>query len=173
MPKPLIADKPYPSLEGICPDCRALRIISPAYASSTGELNAILQYNYHAVMFDGKGLNEYAELVDSIAVAEMLHLKILGKLICALGAQPVYTACPPAGFNFYSAKFVSYSRSLKNMVEDDLLAERHAVMSYAHMLDHLRNDRVKEVIARILEDEKLHLQAFGDLLAKMECPKGG
>ena len=51
MPKPLIADKPYPSLEGICPDCRALRIISPAYASSTGELNSILQYNYHAVMF--------------------------------------------------------------------------------------------------------------------------
>lgn len=167
MPKPLIEDKPYPSLEGIAPDCRALRIISPAYASSTGELNAILQYNYHAVMFDGKGLDEYAELIDSIAVAEMIHLKLLGRLICALGAQPIYTACPPAAFNFYNAKFVSYSRSLRNMIEDDVLSERHAVMSYAHMIERLRNDRVREVIARILEDEKLHLKAFTDLLNKI------
>lgn len=167
MSRPLIADKPYPSIEGISPDCRALRIISPAYASSTGELNAILQYNYHAVMFDGKALDEYAELIDGIAVAEMLHLKLLGRLICALGAQPVYTACPPAAFNFYSAKFVSYSRSLKNMLEDDVLAERHTIMSYAHMIDRLRNDRVRDVIARILEDEKLHLKAFCDLLDKI------
>ncbi len=167
MPKPLIADKPYPTVEGISPDCRALRIISPAYASSTGELNAILQYNYHAVIFDSKGLEEYAQLIDSIAVAEMIHLKLLGKTICALGALPVYTACPPAAFNFYSAKFVSYSRSLKNMVEDDVLAERHAVMSYARMLDRLRNEKVKDIIARILEDEKLHLQAFTDLLNKI------
>ena len=50
---------------------------------------------------------------------------------------------------------------------DDVIAERHAVMSYAHMLDRLRNERVKEVIARILEDEKLHLEAFTRLLAKL------
>lgn len=167
MPKPLIADKPYPSTDGISPDCRALRLISPAYASSTGELNSILQYNYHAVMFNGQGLDEYAELIDSIAVAEMIHLKLLGKLILALGAQPIYTACPPAAFNFYSAKFVSYSRSLKNMIEDDIIAERHAVMSYAHMLDRLRNDRVSAIISRILEDEKLHLKAFTELLNKI------
>ena len=97
----------------------------------------------------------------------MIHLKLLGKTICALGAQPIYTACPPAAFNFYSAKFVSYSRSLKNMIEDDILAERHAVMSYAHMLDRLRNDRVKDIIARILEDEKMHLKAFTDLLDRI------
>ena len=168
MTKPLIAEKPYPTTEGIAPDCRSLRIISPAYASSTGELNSVLQYNYHAVIFNSKGLEEYAELIDSIAVAEMIHLKILGKLICALGAQPVYSLLPPAGFNFYSAKFVAYSRSLKNMIEDDILAERHAIMSYAHMLDRLRDDRVNGIIARLLEDEKLHLKAFSDLLDKIK-----
>ncbi len=167
MARPLIVDKPYPATDDICPDCRALRIISPAYASSTGELNAVLQYNYHAVNFQAKGFEEYAELIDGIAVAEMMHLKLLGKTVCALGALPVYTACPPAGFNFYSAKFVSYSRTLRNMIEDDVLAERHAVMSYARMLDRLRNDKVSEIISRILEDEKLHLQAFTQLLDKI------
>ena len=153
MARPLIVDKPYPATDDICPDCRALRIISPAYASSTGELNAVLQYNYHAVNFQAKGFEEYDEM--------------LGKTVCALGALPVYTACPPAGFNFYSAKFVSYSRTLRNMIEDDVLAERHAVMSYARMLDRLRNDKVSEIISRILEDEKLHLQAFTQLLDKI------
>ena len=167
MMKPLIADNVYPTTDDIAPDCRALRIVSPAYASSTGELNAILQYNYHAVMFAGKGLDEYADLLDSIAVAEMIHLKLLGRLILALGAQPVYTALPSAGFNFYSTKFVAYSRSLKNMIEDDIISERHAVMRYAHMLDRLRNDRVSRIIACILEDEKLHLNALSELLNKI------
>lgn len=167
MSRSLASENAYPSPEGICPDCSALRIISPAYASSTGELNAILQYNYHSMMFERKGLKEFAERIDEIAIAEMVHLRLLGNTICALGAQPVYTACPPAGFNFYSAKFVSYSRTLKNMLEDDVIAERHAIMSYAHMLDRLRNERVKEIIARILEDEKLHLQAFCDMLNKL------
>ena len=54
------------------------------------------------------------------------------------------------------------------MIEDDILAERHAIMSYAHMLDRLRDDRVSGIIARLLEDEKLHLKAFSDLLDKIK-----
>lgn len=167
MTKPLIAEKTYPTTEGIAPDCRVLRIISPAYASSTGELNSTLQYLYHAVHFRGRGREEYAELLESVAVAEMLHLKLLAQTIYALGAPPVYTAFPPAGFNFYSAKFVAYSRSLKNMLEDDIVAERHAVASYSRMLEKLKNSRVGEIVARILEDEKLHLAAFEKLLCKL------
>ena len=166
MTKPLIAEKPYPTTEGISPDCRALRVISPAYASSAGELNSILQYNYHALFFSRKGMREYADLLDSVAQAEMIHLKLLGQTILALGAPPVYTAYPPAGFNYYSAKFVAYSRSLKNMLEDDVIAERHAVSAYTRMLTLLPEGGARAVVARILEDEKLHLAAFEGLLQK-------
>ena len=164
---PLIADRPYPTEEGVCPDAYSLRVISPAYASPAGELNAVLQYMYHYHHFVANGYNEPAKVIESIAVAEMFHLKLLGATVLALGAAPVYTFNPPCLFNFYSAKFVSYSRSLKNMIEDDIIAERHAVMSYAHMLDRLRNDRVSAIISRILEDEKLHLKAFTELLNKI------
>ena len=167
MPKPLIADKPYPTTEGITPDCRALRIISPAYAASAGELTATLQYIYHAINFENKNKEEYASIIEQIAIAEMTHLKLLGNTIYALGAQPVYTAFPPAAFNFYSAKFVSYSCSLKNMLEDDIIAEKQAISSYERMIERLRNDKVKCIIERILEDEKLHLAVFRELLAKL------
>ena len=51
MPSPLTAKQPFPSTDDICPDAYSLRVISPAYASPVGELNAILPYTYHALCF--------------------------------------------------------------------------------------------------------------------------
>lgn len=164
MPQPLIVQSPYPTTDGICPDACALKIISPAYATSTGELNAILQYVFHSLNFSARGREDQAETLMRIAVAEMHHLELLGKTICALGAQPVYSAQPPSAFNFYSAKFVSYSCNLRNMIEDDIMGEKHAIYAYERMICNLKNERVKCIIARILEDEKIHLAALREIL---------
>ena len=118
MSGPLSASKPYPSAEGISPDAYSLRIISPAYASPTGELNAILQYIYHSFYFEKYGFHDIAETLKSIAMAEMRHLDLLGETILALGAPPVFCRFPYYGFDYYSAKYVAYSRSLKFMLED-------------------------------------------------------
>ena len=71
-------------------------------------------------------------------------------------------------FNFYSAKFVSYSRSLVCMAEDDVRAEKQAIHDYERMLRVLKNAKVKEIIERILEDERLHLAAFEDILHSLK-----
>jgi bacterioferritin len=169
MLEPLIVNAPYPSTDGITKDARTIKIISPAYATSTGELNAILQYIYHSFIFSSSGMEEHANTIKRIAIAEMLHLDLLGDMIIALGAQPIYSANPPAYFNFYSTKFVAYGCSLVNMIEDDILAERHAISSYTQMLPRLKEEKVKAVIARILEDEKLHLVTFCDILKDISC----
>ncbi|MDE5721342.1 MAG: manganese catalase family protein [Clostridia bacterium] len=164
MAKPLTAEKEFPTTEGLCPDAYSLAVISPAYASPTGELNAILQYFYHYFNFDKQGYKDYARDIESIAIAEMLHLELLGKTIMALGAQPIYCQNPPTAFNFYSAKYVTYSRNLVNMVEDDIISERRAIASYNKMLTRLKDDKVKSIISRILEDEKLHLDKLNEIL---------
>lgn len=164
MPKPLSAALPYPSAESICHDAFALSILSPAYASPTGELNTILQYVYHAMLFDGNGYGDIAQTLKGIAVSEMLHLELLGKTIYALGAAPVFAQFPSTCFNFYSAKYVSYSRTLKDMLEDDIIGERRAVAMYAGMVKRLHNERVKRIAARLLEDEKLHLETLEGIL---------
>lgn len=169
MPKPLSLQSPFPTIAGICPDAYSLRIISPAYASPQGELNAILQYVYHSFFFESHGFSDIAETLICIAVAEMLHLQILGKTILALGASPIYAQFPPTGFNFYSAKYVGYSCTLKNMLEDDLLGERHAIASYEKMLKRLKNEQVKAIITRILEDERLHVEALEKILKDFKC----
>ena len=166
MPKPITLSKPFPTTEKISPDCVSLKIISPAYASPSGELNTILQYIYHSFFFNGKGYKQIGELLVGIAVAEMHHLDLLGKTIYALGAAPTFTQYPPNFFNFYSTKFVSSSRTLKEMLEDDIRGERHAISSYKRMLSILKNEAVSEIVSRILEDEDLHLELLEKTLVE-------
>lgn len=169
MPKPLIAESPYPSLKGLQRDPVSVYVISAAYATSTGELNAILQYVYHSLSFVNREDAARAELLMSIAVAEMHHLELLGEALARMGAQPVFSAQPPAQFNFYSTKFVAYSRSLRNMLEDDIIGEKHAIYVYEKMLCRLKNDILKNLISRILEDERLHLKALKESLDGLTC----
>ena len=168
MSKPLTLNEPFPTTDGICPDAFSLAVISPAYASSTGELNAILQYFYHFFNFEHQGLNDYAETLEGIAIAEMLHLKLLGETITALGAQPIYCQYPPTAYNFYSTKFVLYSRNLINMIEDDIMGEKQAICQYSKMLKRLKNEQVRAIVSRILEDEKLHLETLNKILNKLK-----
>lgn len=169
MSKPLTVNEKFPTTDGICPDAYSLAVISPAYASSTGELNAILQYLYHVFNFDKHGMKDIAETLESIAIAEMLHLKLLGKTITALGAQPLYCQNPSIAFNFYSTKYVSYSRSLINMIEDDIMGEKHAICQYSKIITRLKNEQIKAIVSRILADEKLHLETLKEILNKLKC----
>lgn len=168
MSKPLTLDLPFPSTNKISHDALSLRIISPAYASPSGELNTILQYIYHSFFFNKDGFKEIADTLISIAVAEMMHLKLLGETVLALGAAPVYTQYPPSSFNFYSAKYVSYSYRLKDMLEDDIRGERHAVRAYENMLCKLKNPQVYAIIDRLVADERLHLNTLTDILSSFK-----
>ena len=168
MPKPLTLDEPFPTTDDIVPDARSLAIISPAYASAKGELNAILQYFYHYFNFDKQDYIEYARDLEGIAIAEMLHLEILGKTIFALGACPIYCQNPPTAYNFYTAKYVTYSRNLIQMIEDDVLAEKHTIEMYKGMLCRLKNKKVEDIISRILKDEYLHLEKFKEILSNLK-----
>ena len=164
MQKSMTLPEPFPSTKDIARDALSLRIISPAYASSQGELNAILQYIYHSFFFRKCGYDDVAEKLVSIAVAEMKHLDILGETILALGASPVYCRYPNTGFDFYSTKYVAYSQSLKFMLEDDIIGEKHAISEYSCMLKKLKNQSVADIIARIRADEILHLETLQSIL---------
>jgi rubrerythrin len=54
------------------------------------------------------------------------------------------------------------------MVEDDIIGEKQAISSYSKMLLQLKNEQVKAIIARILEDEKLHLATLNKILKELK-----
>ena len=55
------------------------------------------------------------------------------------------------------------------MIEDDILGEKRAIAQYNKMLCRLKNEQVKRIISRILEDEKLHLEKLKSILQELKC----
>lgn len=166
----LSADSPYPAVEGKGTDRESVRIISPAYADCGGELTAVLQYVYHAIVFSGLQMKQYSRLLMGIAVSEMHHLDLLGGMLYQMGALPVFTSCPPRLFDFYSTAAVSYSCEPAEMIRADIRGEKEAIRLYQSMLRRLRNEQVSAVISRIILDEELHLHTLQSIMSEIIGP---
>jgi len=168
--KSIQLDLPYPSLDCISCDLKSAKIVFPAYASAHSELSAVLQYLYHSFIFKGRCDDETADILIGIAITEMHHLDILGNMLLKLGADPVYvTAYPPNGFNFFSASAISYSKSVRKMLMDDLAGELCAIENYDKILCKLCNEEVSAVIARIKLDEELHVRVLKERMNALFC----
>ena len=166
----LSADLPYPSEEGIVCDAQTVRLLAPAYADRRGELTAILQYIYHSFRFGCECDKDTADLLTGIALTETHHFELLGEMLIRLGVDPVYTtSLPSTPFNFYSTGAVSYSKSVRKMLMDDLSGEIYAAESYGKMLCRLCNEEVAAVIARIKMDEELHVQVLKERMNALFC----
>lgn len=172
MVKRLAVNMPYPDTDGIKRDEKIARIISPAYASLSGELNAVMQYVYHYFNFKISDDADNADVMLGIALAEMNHLEKLGELLITLGVDPVYTAYPPYKTDFYSARGVSYSKTAVKMLLDDIAGELAAINEYQKILDKIpktdNGERVGAIIYRIIIDEELHVKILKDALKKIK-----
>lgn len=149
---------PYPDLEGIGEDEKALKIISPAYAGDESELTAILQYAYQSVSLQETGREDMASKLKTIAMDEMRHAEILGRLIVRLGTRPVFSYFPPYPIRFFTARSVRYATTLKKMLSDSIEGEQYAVDGYSRMLARLTDEKIRAVITRIRADELAHLE---------------
>ncbi len=163
MPKPIKIDLPYPSLCGITQDLKTARIISPAYAGTHSELTATLQYIYHYFNFVKEFDEKTAQTLMGIAVAEMEHIEILGNVLVKLGVDPIFTHFPPCKTDYYSTRAVSYSKTPVKMLLDDISGELVAISEYRKIIDCIDNERVSEIISRIILDEELHVTVLKDL----------
>lgn len=164
MSQPFLAEKPYPSISDLSHNAYDARVISSAYATPTGALNAALQYFYHGLCFGASGKREQAQKLRCISAAKMVHLQFLGEALAALGAQPIFSAQPPASFRFYSTVNISCAHTLRNMIEDDIRSEKYALRNYNRMLSRIRCQSLKDLISRFTEDNELHLSALQEIL---------
>ncbi len=166
--KPIAVDLPYPKTDNICCDKNTAKILSRAYAGPHSELGAILQYVYHSFFFEKLCDNKTADIMTGIALTEMKHLDILGKLILDLGADPVYAInCLPLEYSFYSASAVTYSKTPQKMLLDNISGEMLAISDYNNMINSICNEQVTAVLARIKLDEELHVLVLKERLKEI------
>ncbi len=108
MDKRCRCDLPYPPVEVTCPNPAALPILRNLYAGRRSELGAITQYCYQSFLLSGER-EPIAKLLRDIAIVEMHHLEMLGRLICLCGGTPDFAG---GRRQWWNGSFVSYRKDL-------------------------------------------------------------
>ncbi len=148
--------KPYPELENVVEDKHTIGVLKNLLSSKNGELTGVLQYIFQAVEAD-KTNEEIGKLFEEIAVVEMLHTDLLMNAITEFGGVPKYE---DSYGNVFNGNYVNYSLKLKEMLEHNIKAETQTIEDYLVGIKSVKNESLKRLFERIVEDEKLHLEAF-------------
>ena len=144
-------------------------LLSEDYAGIKGELTAITQYSYqHMEKFSSN--IEFSKIMEEIAKAEMIHLELLGKTIKLLGKNPIYSTCEASRGDciMWNSNFVNYSTDLKDMLKIDISSEEAAIKTYTLHKKLIDDKYIKEMLDRIIMDEKRHLEIFNYLYDGLE-----
>ncbi len=149
----LKVNKEYPTLEINEKSLYDANILYPMYSGKDSETTAITQYIFQHYTTN---LEPLSKALFSISLNEMHHHELLGEAIYMLGTLPMFAD----GRYFWKGNFVCYHTNPKKILEMDILSEQKAIDNYQKSLLYLKNDSIKCLISRIIEDEELHLKTL-------------
>lgn len=157
------APSPYPPIRVSGPNPVYARILQTDYASADSELTAAHLYVYGSLVLAPE-CPEAAGIMHGIAVVEMNHLDMLGRMICQLGGNPRFQAQDRRGrMTPWCAAMLPYQTNLKNALQISIQGEKGAIAQYEKHMEMIREEDICVVIRRILEDEHIHLQLLNGL----------
>ncbi|MBG6290321.1 MULTISPECIES: ferritin-like domain-containing protein [Pseudomonas] len=141
-----------------------LRLLNESLAT---ELVCYLRYKRHYFMATGlKASVAAAEFLEH-ATQELQHADLLAERIMQLGGEPDFN---PAGLTERShAEYVA-GKNLREMITENLVAERIAVDSYREIVVYLGDDdpTTRRLFEEILAQEEEHADDMADLLQDLK-----
>lgn len=141
-----------------------IKILNEALAT---ELVCILRYKSHYFRAEGVKANVAAEEFMEHANQEQDHADWLAERIVQLGGSPNFS--PDGLLSRSHAEFVEGS-DLREMIEEDLVAERIAIDSYREIARYLgdKDPTSRRLMEQILEQEEEHADDMANLLAGLD-----
>lgn len=139
---------------------RVIFVLNQALAT---ELVCVLRYKRH--YFTAQGLNAQAAAAEFLEHAgdEAEHADRIATRITQLGGDPDFN---PDSLTKRSHSEYDSSKKLKKMIEEDLVAERVAIASYAEIITWLGDGdpTTRRMLEEILAAEEEHAEDMLDLL---------
>jgi bacterioferritin len=141
-----------------------IRLLNEALAT---ELVCVLRYKRHYFMADGIHAEPVAAEFLEHATQEQEHADQIAARIVQLRGEPNFS---PEGLATRSHAEYVEGTSLKNMIEEDLVAERVAIESYREMATYVGNkdSTTRRMLESILAVEEEHAEDLVSLLAGMK-----
>lgn len=126
------------------------------------ELVCVLRYRYHYFMAKGIQASSVAHEFMEHADQELQHADKLAERIVQLGGKPDF--CPDTLSVRSHAEYVTPT-SLKQMIKENLIAERIAIESYREMINFISNTdpTTRRIIEDILAVEEEHAEELATL----------
>ena len=157
-------DKPYPEIVDAEYDVNTVAILKNLASGRLGEVAGAMQYIYQSVVAD-KSNEDIAEIFEEIGVVEMIHLDLLMHAITDFGGNPRYE---DSQGRFFNVGNLNYSQKLRDMLENNIRAESLAIENYQMAISKVKNQSLKDLFARIIEDEQRHLEIFKQIRDTVE-----
>lgn len=137
-----------------------IKLLNEALAT---ELVCVLRYKRHYFMADGIHAEPVAAEFLEHAQEEMGHADRLAKRIVQLRGEPNFS---PDGLSQRSHAEYVEGNSLKDMIKENLVAERIAIESYREMVTYIGNQdpTTRRILEEILASEEDHADDLVSLL---------
>ncbi len=162
-----IVNVAYPKIEVSRKDPLFAYKLLHTYAGNISELTAITQYSFQSFY-----LNEYKDLsniLEQISETEMRHLKILAKLILALGLTPYYVTYGCGNTPIpWNADNVDYTTDYRDMLLSNVNSEVSAIRDYNRLINETNDPNIRNILKRIIMDEERHVEIFSELLRQYD-----
>ena len=120
------------------------------------EHSAIIQYLYNVFLI---GDPEITVEIESIARQEMRHLKWFAQKVVELGGRVSLKRVEEA---------IKLGESWEEMLKNDVNAEEEAIKIYSSQLEIVKDDSVKKLLDRVINDEMRHRDEFSELLESLK-----
>lgn len=139
----------------------ACRLLNSALAT---EIMCVLRYRHHQIIAKSIDYVQVAEEFKEHADEEERHMLMIAERINQLGGNPDFN---PSTIMQRTATEYGSSTSLIDMIKDDLVAERIAIMVYRKMINWFgtADPTTRRMLEQILEDEEDHANDLADFLA--------
>jgi bacterioferritin len=130
------------------------------------EIVCVLRYKRHYFMASGIHAAAVAAEFLEHANQEMAHADSIAKRIVELGGEPNFS---PDGLSARSHAEYVEGKSLKDMIKENLVAERIAIESYREMIGYLGDNdpTTKRMLKEILAMEEEHAEDLSSLMEGM------
>ena len=154
-------DLPYPEVKVNKKDIPLAKEILYSYAGKVSEDTAVHDYIFQMMMQDDE---ELKKILRGIAIVEMHHIEILGKLIYALGLTPIFASVENDYTEWSSGKYIDYNNNWRQTLMNNIYQEQEAIRNYEKIILKTNDNNIKHIIKRIILDERLHIEIFTKLL---------
>ena len=140
-----------------------LKLLNEALAT---EIVCTLRYKRHYYMADGLNASIAADEFLEHAQQEQQHADWLAERIVQLGGAPNFS---PEGLQSRSHAEYVEGETLKEMVKEDLIAERIAIDSYREIATYLgdKDPTTRRIMEEILAQEEEHADDMASILESL------